>query len=58
MRTGIMVKMAVDERKSGSIFKGMKLTVVVEEASNDVIVVVLHHASKSYRGVLLHSTER
>ncbi|XP_045188843.2 PWWP domain-containing protein 2A-like [Mercenaria mercenaria] len=50
--------MATEKRKSGSIFKGMKLTVLVEEMVNDVLVVVLEHGSKVYRGVLLDSNKR
>lgn len=50
--------MATDKRKSGSIVKGMKLTVVVEETVNDVLVVVLEHGPKVYRGVLLDAKKR
>jgi hypothetical protein len=50
--------MATERRKPGSIIKGMKLTVVVEERVNDVLVVVLEHGSKVYRGVLLDANKR
>ncbi|KAL8591596.1 hypothetical protein ACOMHN_030482 [Nucella lapillus] len=41
-----------------SISKGMKLYCIVEQASEDVLVVSLKHKTKEYRGVLLDSSER
>ena len=50
--------MAETRRKCGPISKGMKLTVTVESAIKDVLVVCLEHGSKCFRGVLLDAKKR
>ena len=38
--------------------KGMKLTVLIEEVINDILVVVLEHDSQTYRGILMDANKR
>ena len=50
--------MAETRRRCGPISKGMKLTITVESAVKDALVVCLEHGSKCFRGVLLDANKR
>ena len=58
MRKLITQNMAEKKRKYGQITKGMQLSIVIEEVINDVLVVILEHGSKIFRGVLLDTKKR
>ena len=58
MREGESTKMAVVESRKCPIFKGATLSVTVEEALNDVLLVCFVDGEKHFRGALLDSRKK
>lgn len=50
--------MADTRKQHEPIAKGMKLTILIEEVINGVLVVLLEHGSESFRGVLFDAHKR
>lgn len=51
-------KMAETRTQHEPITKGMKLTILIEEVINGVLVVLLEHGSERFRGVLFDAHKR